>query len=243
LNSYPLKAEAPHTNLAVSVEKATWEKLIDNLKKDGSLYTPRIIKAMQAVPRAKFLPKDTQTYATMDTPIQIGLGQSVSAPHVIAIMNEALQLEGGCKVLEVGAGSGWHAATIAEIVASADAPRSEWGHVYTMEVASVLADVARKNVMNAGYGDRVTIINGDGSKGYPQKAPYDRIVVTASAPKIPQALVDQLKSGGIMLIPIGSPFLFQNLTKLTKQPDGKITEENLGRVSFGTLTGEFGQKA
>ena len=110
-------------------------------------------------------------------------------------------------------------------------------------MASYLLSAARKNVMNAGYGDRVTIINGDGSKGYPQKAPYDRIVVTASAPKIPQPLVDQLKRGGIMLIPIGSPFLFQNLTKLTKQPDGKITEENLGRVSFGTLAGEFGQKA
>jgi protein-L-isoaspartate(D-aspartate) O-methyltransferase len=97
--------------------------------------------------------------------------------------------------------------------------------------------------MHEGYGDRVTIINGDGSKGYLQKAPYDRIIVNAAAPKIPQALVDQLKSGGIMLIPIGSPFLFQNLTKLTKQPDGKITEENLGRVSFGTLKGEFGHRS
>jgi protein-L-isoaspartate(D-aspartate) O-methyltransferase len=227
----------------LSVEKATWEKLVENLKKGDYLRTPNIAKAMLAVPRAKFLSKDAQIYADSDVPIQIGLGQSVSAPHIVAIMNEALQLKGGCKVLEVGSGSGWHAATVAEVVASSDAPRSEWGHVYTVEVVSALANEAKKNVMHEGYGDRVTIINGDGSKGYLQKAPYDRIIVNAAAPKIPQALVDQLKSGGIMLIPIGSPFLFQNLTKLTKQPDGKITEENLGRVSFGTLKGEFGHRS
>ena len=224
------------------MEKATWEKLISDLKKDGSLHNPKVIKAMQSVPRAKFLPKDTQIYAASDVPIQIGFGQSISAPHMVAVMNEALQLNVGCKVLEAGAGSGWQAATMAEIVAPADAPRSEWGHVYTVEIVSALADTARKNVMNAGFGDRVTIINADGSKGYPQKAPFDRIVVTASAPKIPKPLVEQLKSGGIMLIPIGSPFMFQNLTRLTKQADGKILEENLGGVSFVPLTGEFGHK-
>jgi protein-L-isoaspartate(D-aspartate) O-methyltransferase len=224
------------------LEKADWVKLINNLKKSGSLHTPKIIKAMQAVPRGKFLPKDSQTYAASDMPIQIGFGQSILAPQIVAIMNEALQLMVGFKVLEVGAGSGWHAATMAEIVAPIDAPRSEWGHVYTMEVVSAIADTARKNVMNTGYGDRVTIINADGAKGYPEKAPYDRVVVTASTPKIPKTLMDQLKSGGIMLIPVGSPFLFQNLIKLTKKEEGKIVEENLGGVSFVPLTGEFWQK-
>ena len=112
---------------------------------------------------------------------------------MVSIMNEALQLEVGQKVLEVGAGSGWHSATIAEIIAPKDAPRSEWGHVYTTEIVQGLAEISRKNVMNAGYGDRVTIINADGSKGYPEKAPYDRVLVTAAAPDVPKPLIDELK--------------------------------------------------
>src|SRR4030065_2045436 len=98
---------------------------------------------------------------------------------MVSIMNEALQLDVGQKVLEVGAGSGWHAATIAEIIAPKDAPRSEWGRVYTVEIVQGLAEIARKNIMNAGYGDRGTIIMGDGSTGHPEKAPYDPLLVTA----------------------------------------------------------------
>ena len=157
-------------------------------------------------------------------------------------MNEALQLEVGHKVLEVGAGSGWHAATIAEIVAPGEAPRSEWGHVYTVEIIESLADSARRNIMKAGYGDRVTIICADGSMGYSEKAPYDRILVTAAAPDIPKPLMEQLKPGGIMVIPIGSVHLFQSLIKVTKGVDGKIREENLGGVAFVPLTGRYGHK-
>jgi protein-L-isoaspartate(D-aspartate) O-methyltransferase len=197
---------------------------------------------MRAVPRSRFLPIDQQDYATSDTPLPIGFGQTISAPHMVAIMNEALQLKVGHKVLEVGAGSGWHAATIAEIVAPSTAPRSEWGHVFTLEVVRALADTARKNIMNAGYGDRVTIVNNDGSKGYNEKAPYDRILVAAAAPNVPKLLVDQLKAGGILLIPVGSASMFQNLLRLTKQMNGQILEENLGGVAFVPLTGEYGQK-
>jgi protein-L-isoaspartate(D-aspartate) O-methyltransferase len=161
---------------------------------------------------------------------------------MVAIMNEALQLEVGQKVLEVGAGSGWHSATIAEIIAPEDAPRSEWGCVFTVEIVQALAENARKSIMNAGYGDRVKIVSGDGSKGYSEKAPYDRVVVTAAAPNVPQPLVDQLKAGGIMLIPVGSVSLFQNLLKITKAEDGKIKQENLGGVAFVPLTGEYGHK-
>ncbi|MGB9853576.1 MAG: hypothetical protein ACPLRY_02030 [Candidatus Bathyarchaeales archaeon] len=157
-------------------------------------------------------------------------------------MNEALQLEVGHKVLEVGAGSGWHAATIAEIVAPREAPRSEWGHVYTVEIIENLADSARRNIMKAGYGDRVTIICADGSMGYQEKAPYDRILVTAAAPDIPKPLIEQLKPGGIIVIPIGSVHLFQSLIKATKGVDGKIKEENLGGVAFVPLTGRYGHK-
>jgi protein-L-isoaspartate(D-aspartate) O-methyltransferase len=161
---------------------------------------------------------------------------------MVSIMNEALQLEVGQKVLEVGAGSGWHSATIAEIIAPGDAPRSEWGCVYTVEIVKALAENARKSIMNMGYGDRVKIINGDGSKGYAEKAPYDRVVVTAAAPNVPQPLVEQLKAGGIMLIPVGSVSLFQNLLKITKAQNGKIKQENLGGVAFVPLTGEYGHK-
>jgi protein-L-isoaspartate(D-aspartate) O-methyltransferase len=127
------------------LENANWEKLIDSLKKHDELHSPEVIRAMRAVPRTKFLPANAQKYAASDSPVQIGFGQAVSAPHIVAIMNEALQLTVGCKVLEVGAGSGWHAATVAEIVAPMTAPRSEWGHVYTVEVVSALADTARRN--------------------------------------------------------------------------------------------------
>ncbi len=161
---------------------------------------------------------------------------------MVSIMNEALQLDVGQKVLEVGAGSGWHSATIAEIIAPSSAPRSEWGCVITVEIVQALAENARKNIMNTGYGDRVKIISGDGSKGYAEKAPYDRIVVTAAAPSVPEPLVDQLKSSGIMLIPVGSVSLFQTLLKITKAPNGKIKQENLCGVAFVPLTGEYGHK-
>ncbi|MGQ9551426.1 MAG: protein-L-isoaspartate O-methyltransferase [Candidatus Bathycorpusculaceae bacterium] len=157
-------------------------------------------------------------------------------------MNEALQLEVGQKVLEVGAGSGWHAATIAEIVAPKDAPRSEWGHVYTVEIIQGLAEQARKNIMNTGYGDRVTIICADGSMGYAERSPYDRVLVTAAAPDVPDPLIEQLKPGGIMLIPVGSVSLFQRLIKITKEAEGKTREENLGGVAFVPLTGRYGHR-
>jgi protein-L-isoaspartate(D-aspartate) O-methyltransferase len=161
---------------------------------------------------------------------------------MVSIMNEALQLEVANRVLEVGAGSGWHAATIAEIVAPSNKPRSEWGHVYTVEIIQDLAEIARKNIMKARYGDRVTIVCMDGSIGYSEKAPYDRILVTAAAPDIPKPLIEQLRPNGIMIIPVGSVHLFQNLMKITKRVDGKIVKDNLGGVAFVPLTGRYGQR-
>ncbi len=223
-----------------TVEKTDWEKLVDNLIKQGTLRTTKIIQAMQKVPRGKFLSSDSQAYSANDTPLPLGQGQTVSAPHMVAIMNEALQLQIGQKILEVGAGSGWHAAVLAEIIAPKDAPRSEWGHVYTVEINQVLADVARKNIMNTGYSDRVSIVVGDGSKGYQEKAPYDRVIVACAAPEVPKPLIEQLKPGGIVIIPVGSASLFQTLYKVTKEPDGKLRQEPLGSVTFVPLTGEFG---
>jgi protein-L-isoaspartate(D-aspartate) O-methyltransferase len=161
---------------------------------------------------------------------------------MVSIMNEALKLEVGHKVLEIGAGSGWHSATVAEIIAPNDTPRSEWGHVYTVEIIKDLAGFARKNIMQAGYNDRVTIIYADGSIGYPEKAPYNRILVTAAAPKIPNPLIEQLKQDGIMIIPVGSRSMFQNLIKITKDKEGKIKKQNLGGVAFVPLTGQYGHQ-
>ena len=160
---------------------------------------------------------------------------------MVSIMDEALELEVGHRVLEVGAGSGWHASTIAEIVAPTDTPKEKWGHVYTVEIIPELAEFARKNVEKARYGDRITIICGDGSMGYPEKAPYDRILVTAAAPDIPKPLIEQLKNGGILVIPVGGIRFYQTLVRVRKR-DGKITEENLGGVAFVPLTGKHGHR-
>lgn len=224
------------------MEANEWEKLIQNLIKEGILRSPKVIETMRKVPREKFLPENMRYYGAVDTPLPIGFGQTASAPHMVSIMNEALQLEVGSRVLEIGAGSGWHAATIAELIAPNTAPRSEWGHVYTLEIVQELAEFARKNIMNGGYGDRVSIIHGDGSIGYAEKAPYDRILVTAAAPDVPKPLIDQLKPTGIMIIPVGSLSLFQNLIKITKGTDGKTKQENLGGVAFVPLTGEYGHQ-
>jgi len=160
---------------------------------------------------------------------------------MVSIMNEALELEVGHNVLEVGAGSGWHASTIAEIVAPTNTPKERWGHIYTIEVVPELAEFARKNIEKAGYGDRVTVVCGDGSRGYLERAPYDRILVTAAAPSVPQPLVEQLKAGGILVIPVGGIYLYQTLVRVRKR-DGKVVEESLGGVAFVPLVGKYGYK-
>jgi len=158
---------------------------------------------------------------------------------MVSIMNEALKLEAGQNVLEVGAGCGWHAATVAEIVAPSDLPRDKWGHVYTIEIISKLAESAKGNIVQAGYGERVTVVCKDGSEGYPEKAPFDRIYVTAAAPYVPPPLKEQLKQGGIMVIPVGALGFYQTLLRLTKV-DGQVSEEDLGGVAFVPLIGRHG---
>jgi len=160
---------------------------------------------------------------------------------MVSIMDEVLELEVGNKVLEIGAGCGWHAATVAEIVAPSDMPKEKWGHVYTVEIVSQLADLARTNIGKAGYGDRVTIICGDGSLGYVEMAPYDRILVTAAAPDVPKPLIEQLKNGGVLVIPVGGVYLYQTLLRIRKR-DSQVTEENLGGVAFVPLTGKYGHR-
>lgn len=148
-------------------------------------------------------------------------------------MNEALELRIGNRVLEVGAGSGYHAATVAEQV-------GPQGHVYTVELVPELVRIARSNLDEAGYSDHVTLVQGDGSLGYPDRAPYDRIVVTAAAPKIPQPLVAQLQPGGILIVPVGGRFSSQELIKARKDGSGRIEQTSFGGVAFVPLIGREG---
>lgn len=148
-------------------------------------------------------------------------------------MNEALELKNGNKVLEVGAGSGYHAATVAEQI-------GPQGHVFTIELVPELVRVARSNLEKAGYSDRVTLLQGDGSLGYPDRAPYDRILVTAAAPKIPQTLVAQLKPGGIMILPVGGRLFPQELLRIRKDRKERVEQSSLGGVAFVPLIGKEG---
>jgi len=155
-----------------------------------------------------------------------------------AMICEVLELKEGDKILEIGTGSGYHAALCAEIVAPEDSQNP--GHVYTLERHLKLADSARDSLINAGYGDSVTVIHGDGTLGYPQEAPYDKILVTASSPKkVPPPLKEQLNSGGILCIPAGSKELGQDLYIITKT-ENKFGSKRITGVRFVPLIGEWG---
>ncbi len=160
---------------------------------------------------------------------------------MVFIMNELLDLEPGMMVFEVGTGSGYHAATIAEAVAPSDISPRDWGHVYTFEIIPFLAFRAYENLRKAGYLDRVTVVCGDASKVFPLRIKADRIIVTASSPRIPMWLCEFLKDSGILLSPVGPPgFLYpQRLVRLINE-EGKIRVENYGYVSFVPLRGEAG---
>ena len=148
-------------------------------------------------------------------------------------MDEALELRQGMKVLEVGAGSGYHAATIAEIV-------GDTGQVFAVEYVDKLVAIARNNLGQAGYANHVTLVQGDGSLGYAELAPYDRILVTAAAPRIPPPLLEQLKPNGILVMPVGGRMFPQELVRVRKKPDGALERDSLGGVAFVPLVGKFG---
>ncbi|MGB7544826.1 MAG: protein-L-isoaspartate(D-aspartate) O-methyltransferase [Methanothrix sp.] len=191
---------------------------------------PSVISAMSRVPREMFLPDLLQSRAYDDTPLPIGLGQTISAPHMVAIMCTILDLQPGMNVLEVGGGSGYHAAVMAELVRPG-------GHVYAVERIAELAEEARSNLARAGV-ENVTVIHSDGSLGLPEHAPYDRISVAATAPSIPEPLKQQLKSGGKMVLPVGRDS--QELYLVTRK-NGFSVERKMG-VIFVPLIGQEGFK-
>jgi protein-L-isoaspartate(D-aspartate) O-methyltransferase len=211
--------------------EAMRRRLIDNL---GAylLLEDKVREAMLRVPRHKFVPKYEQKEAYIDSPLDIGHGQTISAPHMVAIMCELLELSEGHKVLEVGAGSGYNAAVMGELVGIN-------GHVYTVERIESLANFARENLRKTGY-KNVTVVLEDGSMGYSLCAPYDRIAVTCAAPYIPEPLLEQLKPGGIMVIPVGN--YFQELIRVKKDSKGNIHTESKGGVAFVPLIGKHGSR-
>lgn len=214
------------------------KRLVESLKDRGMLTKPKVINAMLLVPRHKFVPKDAESSAYMDSPLSIGLGQTISAPHMNAMMCEYLELRQGDKVLEIGTGSGYHAALCAELVAPKNSENP--GHVFTIERHEELVKNARKSLEETGYDWNVTVIHGDGTLGYPQEAPFDKILVTAASPtKIPIPLRDQLKDGGIICIPAGSKNFGQNLYILKKHKEDFKTKKITG-VRFVPLIGKYG---
>jgi len=185
----------------------------------------RVLRAMETVPRHLFVPEDVRAYSYLDTPLPIGSGQTISQPYIVAFMTELLSLKEGDKVLEIGTGSGYQAAILSLIVRE----------VYTIEIKRDLAKRAREILQRLGY-DNVTVYAGDGYLGLPGEAPFDAIMITAATPEIPPALLDQLGTGGRMVVPVGQPSRTQNLTLVTKKSTGEISREELAPVLFVPLT-------
>lgn len=207
--------------------------LVAGLVGSGYVYGKNVVAAMEKVERHRFLPKEMESVAYIDSPLAIGEGQTISAPHMVGMMASGLDLMPGLIVLEIGGGSGYHAAVIAELV------RPD-GHVYSIERIQSLADRATKNLESAGYAELVTTIVADGSKGYPAHAPYDRISVACGAPDVPAPLFQQMKEEGKMLIPVGGR-TYQELYLVTKVR-GKMKKQDMGSVLFVPLIGEYGFK-
>jgi protein-L-isoaspartate(D-aspartate) O-methyltransferase len=215
------------------VDKET-EELIIEMKSKGHLKSPAVERAIIATPRWMFVPRFQTPRAYRDVPLEVGGGQTISQPSTVAIMTEALQVGPGMKVLEIGSGSGWQAGIIARLVGSAT-------KVYTIERLSELADSAKRNLENAGI-DNVVVKAGDGSDGLKEKAPFDRIIITAAVPEVPQPLVEQLKVGGRIVAPIGDLYS-QHLFIITKLREGAIDRKDLGAFKFVPLIGKYGFKS
>jgi protein-L-isoaspartate(D-aspartate) O-methyltransferase len=187
---------------------------------------PLVLEAMQTVPREAFVPRRLRSRAYADAPLPIGAGQTISQPYIVAFMVEALQLKGGEKVLEIGAGSGYASAVLAEIARE----------VYAIERIAKLADRAAATLADDGYAN-VHVKHGDGTHGWPDAAPFDAILVSAGAPSVPPALKEQLKIGGRLVIPVGPTRFVQELIRITRRNETSFVSENLADVCFVPLVG------
>lgn len=210
-------------------------ELVEHLKNMGIIRSKLVEEAFLAIPREYFVPETLRDYAYNDTPLPIGYGQTISAPHMVAIMTEELRVKPEHKVLEIGTGSGYQAAILAYIVSKG------CGHVYTIERIAELAQNALANISRATPHllEYITVYVGDGTKGLEEFSPFDRIVVTAAAPRIPEPLIEQLAPGGVMVIPVGTRYE-QVLQVVTKDVDGHISIQSSVPCIFVPLVGEYG---
>jgi protein-L-isoaspartate(D-aspartate) O-methyltransferase len=218
-----------------TVRRGDYEKqrrdLVRHLERADRIRSEEVAAAMRAVRREDFMPDNLRHVAYADRPQDIGQGQTISAPHMVAIMVEAMRARVGHRVLEVGGGSGYHAAVMAQMVAPG-------GHVYTVERLEPLAERARANLERAGLSDIVTVVLGDGSCGWSEFAPYDRISVACAAPDVPEPMLRQLNDGGMLLIPVGARYV-QELVRVTRVKT-KFRREGLGGCVFVPLVGKCG---
>ena len=203
------------------------ESMVEQQLRRRGIGDPRLLAAMEKVPRHRFLPNPADSGAYGDYPLPIGDGQTISQPYMVAIMTEALRLTADHNVLEIGTGSGYQAAILAELSRE----------VYSVERIAALADRARETLAALGY-TNITVVIGDGSLGHPPASPYDRIIVTAASPKIADPWVDQLAEDGILLAPTGDRW-GQTLTRVIKHGD-KLEHQDLGGCVFVPLVGEHG---
>lgn len=208
------------------------EEMIQSLRRRGFLKSSEVVEAFRNVPREKFVPSRVREEAYADHPLSIGEGQTISAPSMIAIMLEVLDAEMGQRILEVGTGSGYNAALLDEIVGSE-------GKIYTIERLERIARTGRENLRRTGHGE-VEVVIGDGTKGYDEGAPWDRILVTACSPQVPDPLIDQLKVGGKVVAPVGSHFMSQTLTVVEKTGSAETEIHEYGTCAFVPLVGEYG---
>ena len=193
------------------------------------LRDPLLLDAFRAVPREAFIAPELAAHAYADGPLPIGFGQTISQPYIVALTIAAAGIGPGDRVLEIGAGSGYAAAILGRIAEQ----------VIAVERHAELARLAAERMERLGYGN-VTVVTGDGTLGCPRAAPFDAIVVAASGSHFPQVLVDQVKVGGRIVMPLGEPAAIQRLVKATKKADGKLVKEDLGAVRFVPLIGEHG---
>jgi protein-L-isoaspartate(D-aspartate) O-methyltransferase len=206
------------------------QRMVERDLKGRDIKDPRVLEAMGRVPRQLFVQPSLRSQAYADHPLPIGEGQTISQPYIVALMTQILHLKPGERVLEIGTGSGYQAAVLAELT----------DQVYTIEIRESLANQAAQLLKQLGY-DKVRVKYGDGYLGWEEAAPFDAIIITAAANHIPPPLIKQLKEGGRLVMPLGSTGHFQTLTLLTKK-NGKTEIQHLIGVAFVPLTGEAQEK-
>jgi protein-L-isoaspartate(D-aspartate) O-methyltransferase len=220
-------ARPGHTHPAFAERVKERERMVAAQIAARDIRDANVLKAMRIVPRHAFVPDNVQRYAYADHPLPIGFEQTISQPYIVAFMTEAMELKPDSKVLEIGTGSGYQAAVCAETAAE----------VYTIEIVEGLAKRAEKTLKELGY-PNVFVKAGDGYFGWPEKAPFDAIIGTAAAERIPPPLIEQLKPGGRMILPYETEYGFQHLVLITKDKKGKISKKNVMPVRFVPMTGE-----